>query len=283
MKMLVVGCGYLGKRVAGLWLRGQHEVWGTTRSMDRAQELSKIGIRSLLWDVGTPSDFAGLRSIDVILYAVGYRRGQTESRADLHRGGLQNLLNGLPEFPKKLVYVSSTGVFGNVEGEAVDEESPCVPTTDSGIALLEAERFLQRHTIASRVVIVRLAGLYGPGRIPRVSIEHQSSENASGGTDCINLLHIDDAARAVELAAAQAHPPALYVISDGNPVTRCEFQREASRYFGTGPRASNPGIARKSGNKRVDPAKIRSDLGFSCTYPSFREGLAQIAATQTQD
>jgi nucleoside-diphosphate-sugar epimerase len=277
---LVVGCGYLGGRVAERWKAADHRVAAVVHREARAAELTAGGIEAQCADVTRPETLAALPEADTVLYCVGYRPGSGRSRFDVYVGGLAHVLDALPTAPRRFVLVSSTGVYGEFGGGEVDEESPCRPTHEAGRALVEAERLLAAHTVGPRSIVLRLAGLYGPGRVPPVDDLRAGRPLEIDPAALLNLIHVDDAAAVVAAAAEAARPPRTYVVSDGRPVRRDEFYRELATILGAPePRFAWPGAAtRVWSNKRVNNRRMVEELGVALRYPSCAEGLRAIIA-----
>ena len=175
MAKLIFGCGYLGLRVARRWLALGHEVWAVTRTKERGEQLAKEGIRPLVKDIVADTQILLPQGVETILFAVGYDRGSGQTMHEVYAQGLKNAIRGVPDSVRRFIYVSSTGVYGQVAGEDVDEESPCEPVREGGRACLAAEQVLQASEWAERAVILRLAGLYGPAA-------NSQSAGAGGGT-----------------------------------------------------------------------------------------------------
>jgi nucleoside-diphosphate-sugar epimerase len=160
MVKLVCGCGYLGKRVARRWMAAGQEVWATTRSGDRAAQLACHGIQPIVVDLTRPFKFPSeMPEIDTVLSAVGFDRSSGQSIHDVSVGGMRNVLQALPSTVQRFIFISSTGVYGQSQGELVDEQSPCEPRRPSGQACLAAERLLAEHALAFRRIVLRLAGI----------------------------------------------------------------------------------------------------------------------------
>ena len=229
----------------------------------------------------------GVRSV---LFAVGYDRQSGRSIHEVYVGGLANALAALPESVERFVYISSTGVYGQVTGSEVDEDSPCQPTREGGRACLAAEELLRASKWANKSVILRLAGIYGPGRTPRSQDLLAGKPIDAPATGWLNLIHVEDAARIVLLAEERSHsvgglrgqPPKLYVVSDGQPVIRGDYYHELARLLGAPaprfvePAAESPAAQRAASDKRVNPQRMFADLRPTLLYPSYREGLAAI-------
>src|SRR5438128_6375220 len=164
MNQLILGCGYLGQRVANLWVRQGHRVMAMTRRAENMAALGAQGIEPMLGDVLQPDSLQRLPRADTLLYAIGLDRTAGVSMHSVFVDGLAKVLDHLPA-PTRFVYVSSSSVYGQSDGEWVDEESSTEPQEESGKIVLAAERLL--HTRLPQAIILRFAGIYGPGRLLR--------------------------------------------------------------------------------------------------------------------
>jgi nucleoside-diphosphate-sugar epimerase len=286
MAKLIFGCGYLGLPVARLWRQTGDEVLAVTRSAEKGASLAREGIDPIVadWTREAALDLGRLPPIDTVLFAVGYERGSAAPIEEVYAGGLARALAALPAEVKQFIYISTTGVYGDAAGEWVDEETPCLPTRAGGKASLAAEELLQRSPFAERSIVLRLAGLYGPGRIPRADalLAGEPIDAPQGGF--LNLIHVEDAAAIVLLAEEKAPLPRTYVVSDGQPVVRAEYYAELARLLDAPPPRfvpADPGSAaaqRAAGDKRVSNRRLLTELSPSLKYPSYREGLSAIVA-----
>ena len=232
MRKLIFGCGYLGSRVARLWRDTGHEVFVVTRSAERALALAEDGYRPIVADVLRPQTLAGLPAAETVLYAVGHDREAGGSIHDSYAGGLQSVLDALASEPEKIIYVSSTGVYAQSRGETVDEDSATEPLREGGRASLAAERVLGAHRLGRRGIVLRLAGLYGPGRIPLAGEIQSGWPIAAPEHGWLILIHVDTAAAAVVAADDRAAGPRTYIVSDGHPVQRRAYYEELARLLG---------------------------------------------------
>lgn len=286
MSKLVFGCGYLGERVARRWRDAGEQVIVVTRSTERAAQFGRTGYTPIVADVMRPASLVNLPATDTVLYAVGYDRTAGVSLYDLYVHGVQATLDALPSQIGKLIYVSSTGVYGQSRGESVDEESPCEPTREGGRACLAAEHAIAAHALGSRAITLRMAGLYGPGRIPNAQEIRCARPIAAPETGFLNLIHVDDAATVVLAAAERARPPRTFVVSDGHPVERRAYYEELARLLAAQPprfaagAPDSPAAARATTDKRVNSARMAAELDPAVQYPSYREGLAAIVAAE---
>jgi len=283
---LIFGCGYLGLRVARRWRDAGQRVFAVTRSRERAERLAAEGLEPVIADVLDPATLTNLPVAATVLYAVGYDRAAGASRRAVYVGGLQSVLAALPPATGKLIYVSSTGVYGPSDDDWVDELTPCRPEREGGQACLEAEALLAAHPLGQRSVLLRMAGLYGPDRLPNASDLRLGRPLAAPEQGYLNLIHVDDAASVVLAAELRAPLPSLFVASDGNPVLRREYYAELARLLDApppqyaSPVSDSPAAARASASKRVRNTRLVHQLAVRFAYPSYREGLAAIVAGQ---
>jgi nucleoside-diphosphate-sugar epimerase len=282
MTKLVVGCGYLGERVARVW-RGQgHEVHVTTRRPERQSQLAAEGYRAIRLDVTKPDAWPNLPSADTVLLSIGFDRSSGALIHDVYVKGVRNLLAGLPQDTGRVIYISSTGVYGQTDGSWVDEQSECQPTRPGGKACLDAENSIRQHKFGPRSMILRLAGIYGPGRVPRRDRIANRRPVPARADGFLNLIHVDDAARVVVAADQQVTPPATYVVSDGHPLLRRDFYAEIARRMGVQlpefcevPADSSAG-RRSSGSKRASNRRLLADIEIDLLYSDFRKGLDTV-------
>lgn len=276
MDHLIIGTGYLGERVATrLVAAGGHRVTVTTRRPERAETFRTRGFVPVLADVLQPAALADVPPADTVVYAVGFDRTAGRSMRELYVDGLSRVL-GVLSPPRRFVYVSSTGVYGHAAGEAVDESAATDPLDESGRVVLEAETVLRERLPGA--VILRFAGIYGPGRWLRKQDILAGCPLAIDPDKWLNLIHVEDGATAV-LLARSARDAAVYNVSDGAPVKRSEFYTAMADLLGAPRPTFVPLLAgavpdrHDRANRRVVSRRIREELGFEPRYPSFAEGL----------
>ena len=286
MSKLIFGCGYLGRRVAQRWQAAGHEVHVVTRSMQHAREFSQAGLRSIVGDVTRPATLVNLPTADTVLFAVGYDRTAGVSIDEVYVNGFAAALDALPLSTGRVIYISSTGVYGSGDGEWVDEDSPCEPQRAGGRACLAAEQRLWAHTLGQRGIVLRLAGIYGPGRIPRRDDLLAGRPIAAPSAGYLNLIHVDDAAGVVLAAEERAQPPRTYLVSDGQPAVRGEYYQELARLLHApkpqfaAPQPDSPAAQCAASDKRISNKRLMQELGVRLEYPSYREGLSAIVAAE---
>ena len=267
---LIVGCGYLGQRVARRWLQSGSTVFATTRSSANAQFLSVANIHPIIGDVTaadqSPESFRSLPEVDTVLWAVGFDRDANASYHDVHVGGLLRILEQIPNNPR-VIFISSTGVWGNETTVDVDESTPACPTREAGKVLLEAETALGRHPKGPGVVL-RLAGIYGPDRLPRVSDIRENNPIPADPDSWLNLIHVDDAVSVICNISALPSPKSLYVVSDTTPIRRKEWYSSLAEFTNSPPpRWAAEATRQRGGNKRVNASCVWNDLQKQPDHP----------------
>jgi nucleoside-diphosphate-sugar epimerase len=284
MSRLIIGCGYLGKRVALHWQNDQ-QLFVTTRSQERAAEFAAVGWQPLVGDITKPESLPTCPTdVRTVLIAVGFDRSNYESADQVYVQGLKNVLTWLPESLERIIYVSSTGVYSQADGSWIDESAPTQPTRDSGKACLAAEQLLQTSKFADRSIILRLAGIYGPDRLPRLKQLAAGEPLGAVAEGWLNLIQVEDAARIIVNAETDVPPPELLLVSDGNPVLRRSFYEELARLTDSPPpvfqvpEQGTTTAARGSTDKRVSNERLIDKLNPAFRFPSYREGLAAIVA-----
>jgi nucleoside-diphosphate-sugar epimerase len=274
---LVVGCGYLGERVARRWAAAGGRVLAVTRRPARAAELSAAGLEGLVADVTAhePDWIESLPPLDTVFWAVGFDRSASATAHDVHVTGLRRLLDGLGSRPR-VILSSSTGVWGDEDGRVVTEDTPAHPTREAGRVLLDAEALLRGHRLGPGVAL-RFAGLYGPGRLPRLDDLRAGRPIAADPDSWLNLIHVDDAAAVVCRVADAADPAPLYVVSDGRPLLRRDWYGRLAELTGSPAPTWDPTAPRTRGaDKRVDPARLTRDMGPNLAHPDALQALATL-------
>src|SRR5215471_11881471 len=215
-RKLVIGCGYLGGRVARQWfLQGDH-VFALTRSPERAQILQNSGLEPLTGDVTEPDTLGQFPEVDTVLYAVGLDRTKGKSQREVYVGGLANVLDRVAGNVGRFLYISSTSVYGQNSGEWVDETSECRPESENGKVCLDAEAVLRSRLPQAN--ILRLAGIYGPGRLVTRVAAMRAGHVLDGDPDAwLNLIHVDDAVAAILVSETRGAAGSTYIVSDDRP------------------------------------------------------------------
>ena len=284
--LLIVGCGYVGTRVASLARASGSHVFALTRSAARFDELRDLGIQPIegSWhdeDLPAKLNSALPPGPGTMLVAIPHREDNAEGQSlgqATHRLGMANLLSALGDTITQFVYLSSTGVYGDSDGQVVDESTPVSPQRTGPEIAVEAERWLAQHFDAKVYTVLRLAGIYGPDRIP-LAAKLRSGEALQVPTHGhLNLVHVDDIARIVMHALNQTLSRAEYVVSDGNPVARLAFYTELAKLCGVAEPvfeapADDSTRVRRATDKRIDPSCIWAETQLQPLFPSYETGL----------
>ncbi|PWG61066.1 SDR family oxidoreductase [Spiribacter halobius] len=271
-RILIAGCGRIGTRL-GLSLADQgHAVTG----LRRRPEPLPAPLETRRADLGNP---ARLREAlaDLAAERVYYIAPPDQFADETYRQafvvGLENLLGALPEPPGRLVFVSSTGVYGQNDGEWVDETSATEPASFSGRRLLEAEALV--HDGAREPVVVRFGGIYGAGR-------ERMLEKVRRGEPCnddppryTNRIHEDDCVDVLAHLGALPEPAPVYLGVDSAPCTQCELMDWLAGRLGL-PRPPRGGETPvRGGNKRCRNERLLAS-GYRLQFPTYREGYSAM-------
>ena len=286
---VIAGCGYVGERLARA-LPGR--TLALVRSAARAAELAAAGIEAVEADFDAVSDAAALpaQAAGRVLYYLAPPPG--DGPADPR---LRALLAALPATPARIVYMSTTGVYGDTAGASVDESSPVEPATDRSRARLDAERAVEDWAAAhgSEWVILRVPGIYGPGRLPLERIRRGTPAIREPEAGPGNRIHVDDLVRVcVAAGTVPAAANRLYNVGDGNHASTTEYFRTVARLAGLPPppevsreearRAMSPLAWSFLGDsRRVETSRLERELGVKIRYRDLEEGVRDSLAQQS--
>jgi nucleoside-diphosphate-sugar epimerase len=281
LRKLVIGCGYLGLRVARRWLAQGDSVAALTRSEAHANLFRDAGIEPVIGDVTQPTSLAGLPEVDTLLYAVGLDRNSGQSQRDVYVGGLDNVLGHMAGRVRRLLYISSTSVYGQNSGEWVEESSEARPESENGRVCLDAENVLRDRV--SDANILRLAGIYGPGRLVARIESLRAGLVPEGNPEAwLNLIHVEDAVAAVVACERQDTPSSTYLICDDSPCRRREFYSLLAWMIGAPqPRFESPSPAGL--HKRCSNRRLHEELQVVLRFPGFNIGLPHALTTPIAD
>ena len=282
MRVLIIGCGYVGLPLGAELVRLGHEVFGVRRSASADADLAATGIKPLAADVTKSADLAQLPGpFDWVVNCVSSGKGGVEQYREVYLQGTRNLVEWLSAAPpKKFVYTSSTSVYGQNDGSPVKETSPAEPTGETGRVLLDTEKTLLDAVQQKKfpAVILRVAGIYGPER-GHFFLQYLKNEARIPGQGArfINMIHRDDLVGIIIAALKSGRPGEIYNAVDDEPVAQIHFFRWLSETLGKWmpPFADEAEAAdRKRGltNKKVQNRKLKMELGHQFKYPNFRKG-----------
>ncbi|WP_425508011.1 NAD-dependent epimerase/dehydratase family protein [Tahibacter caeni] len=226
------------------------------------------------------TDPASLRELpddiaDVVFLPAPGQRDEAAYRG-LFVDGLAHLLDALQRRTalRRLIFVSSSAVYGEHGGAWIDEDTPCVPLAFNGRLLLDAERRLAGMREA---VVARLSGIYGPGRQRLVSqVVDGSARRPAGAAEFSNRIHVDDAAGALVHLLGLERPQACYLVSDDYPAPLAEVQAWIAAQLALPPPPPEPAPGQRAvGNKRLANRRLRAS-GYALRFPDYRAGYAPL-------
>jgi nucleoside-diphosphate-sugar epimerase len=295
MRVLIVGCGYVGLPLGAELVRLGHEVFGLRRSATAENELKAAGIQPLFGDVTQPETLAKLpQNFDWVVNCVA-AGGDADDYRQIYLQGTRNLIEWLaPNPPKKFIYTSSTSVYGQTDGSQVKESSPTEPLVETAKILVETENVLL-VAVAERkfpAVILRVAGIYGPDRGHWFKQFLKNEARMEGdGSRFLNMIHRDDLIGCIIAALKSGRPGEVYNAADDEPVSQLHFfqwlaqaldkplppsEPAAVALARYGAPRENPAENRKRGvtNKRVLNRKLKMELGYQFKHPNFRKGYS---------
>ncbi|HOC71575.1 MAG TPA: SDR family oxidoreductase [Candidatus Hydrogenedentes bacterium] len=282
---LIAGYGYVGAALGAALTLSGHTVWGVRR---RAKPFGE-GVRMLSGDLcsegGPPLPDVPL---DWVFYTASADASTPEAYRRAYVDGPRGLLRALAaggQSPRRVLFTSSTGVYHQQDGEWVDETSPTEPVTFSGQTLLEGERvFLEGPFPAT---VVRLAGIYGPGRT-RILDEVRSGAAVIRPNErrILNLVHRDDCAGALAFLATQDALASVYCAVDDAPAPRAEVLAWLAARAGvrlaeeTSPAEAGEPVMH-GGFRRVSNGRLRG-AGYGFRFPTWREGFGALMTSGVQ-
>jgi nucleoside-diphosphate-sugar epimerase len=291
--ILIAGCGYVGKRLA-LRLQSEFDVTGLVRSTESATELAAMGIRARILDLdrlrGKESVPERLDQAAIVYLTPPPSAGESDFRLDRF---LQ--LASVP--PRVFVYISTTGVYGDTGGELVDESSPLQPRTERARRRVSAEEMTRVWCTERRVrrVVLRVPGIYGPGRLPLEQLRDREPVVCEADAGISNRIHVDDLVEACIAAITNSEARGVYPISDGNAITSTTFLNAVADIAGL-PRP--PQVSMEEAqltfsasrlsfideSRRVSNERMLKHLGVKLKYGDYREGIrASLAAGEAGD
>ncbi|WP_128477988.1 SDR family oxidoreductase [Halorussus pelagicus] len=292
MHVAILGCGYVGLELGRQLTEAGHRAVGVRRSDDGLAAIEDAGFEAVRADVTDADSLTAVPDVDAVVFAASSGGRDAAAARKIYVEGLRTAIEefgGRENPPERLVYTSSTGVYGDHSGDWVDEETPLDPRTDKTEVLAEAERVAleeaPKHGIDGTVA--RLAGIYGPGR---TRLERYLEGPVTEGY--LNMIHRDDAAGAVRfLLDEDLARGEVVLVADDEPVSKWEFADWLAEECGepTPPkqtaeeRLANDDLSERVRrriltSKRCDNETLRT-LGYEFSYPTYREGYRDAIET----
>jgi nucleoside-diphosphate-sugar epimerase len=282
VRVFFFGLGYCARRLI------QRERWieagGTARTAESVAALRREGVEAYKFDgaEAEPGIMGALGKAEAIVVSIPPRDG-TGAVLDRFAGAI-----GVAPALRRIVYYSTIGVYGDHGGAWVDETSATRTRTARGLARLKDEA---RWTAAAEAReaeadILRLAGIYGPGRNALVNLRRGEARRIVKPGQVFNRAHVDDIARVSNLVLTRGLKGRIWNVADDEPAPPQDVIAYAAALLGVEPppeeafdeaRLSPMGREFYADNKRVSIAKAKAELGFAPAYPTYREGLTALA------
>ena len=274
-RVTIIGCGYVGTAVGVEMVRQGQQVRATTTTASRVAELGSQGFETAVWRAGDVEALRGLvQDQDAVVLCVAPGARGADYR-EVYLRAVESLVASLPDTRvRRVVYTSSTRVYGQDAGEWVDEQSETSPRDENGRVLLKAEKLLlesverlaQTESRALTATVLRLSGIYGPGRDPAERALKLAGQARDDGGEWVNLIHREDVARAIIRMLAITHQGALN-LSDDRPTTRREYYDRQLARAGAVPIAWVKPTEGSPCGKRVSNRAIKELLDLQLQFP----------------
>ena len=276
MKALIFGYGYSAQAFVARHGAGFDEIFATTRSAGKAAQMRHV-TPLVFPDVGS-----ALAQSDILIVSA-----PPDAQGDpVVRVCAQDILRTKV---KRIVYLSTVGVYGDHQGAWVDEETPCTPVAGRSHARLSAEDEWIALAAHLRVPldILRLSGIYGPSRNALANLREGTARRIIKPGQVFNRIHVDDIAGAIAACIAGDDEGRIYNVTDDEPAPPQDVVEYAAQLLGMEPPPARDfattemtPMARSfyGENKRVSNARIKRMLGFDFAYPTYREGLQALLA-----
>lgn len=264
----ILGCGYVGTEAAALWHKRGIPVTATTRNPSKLESLSKVAQKGVLIKGNDEAEMAPLIAHhETILVSIGADSPDHYEHAYRHTAQIFRHLALEIDLPRRLIYTSSSSVYGDHHGRWVDEESDSLSLTKQGQILLETEELFQSLAeLGWHVCILRLAEIYGPGRELSKKLKQPQRPLPGTGEQFTNLVHRNDCASGIDYALRH-HLEGIYNLACDDHPTRQELYSTIAKEFHLPEPKWDPKLpGLHMGNKRVSNHKIKAE-GFTFRFP----------------
>ena len=279
----IAGCGYIGKLLARQLLDKNIPLTGVVSSDHSLAECRESDIPCKIMDLDNPHNGIDLTGQHVIYLAPPPPAGRTDTR-------MTNYLQAIEQQPpQRFVLISTTGVYGDCQGEWVDESTPLNPAADRAFRRADAEQQVQQFCMQHGIplVILRVPGIYGPGKIPLARIKSGQAIVNQQDSPFTNRIHADDLVNICKRALLDTRITGIYNVSDGHPGTMYEYFTgiaEALKLpvppaisLEDAQQQLSPGmLSYMAESRRIDNKKLLKDFAIELAYPDLQAGLKKI-------
>ena len=277
--LLSIGHGFSARALAARLVPQGWRIVGTTRSPDKADAIADTGVEPVVWpgaDLG-----ALIAQFPNVLVSAG-----PDSAGDPVLNAVDDAVIRAAPDQRWVGYLSTTGVYGDHDGDWVDEDTPLTPSTKRGRARVTAEARWQAIPDLP-LHIFRLAGIYGPGRGPFAKVRAGTARRIIKPGQVFSRIHVEDIAQALELSLQRPDPGAVYNLCDDDPAPPQDVIAHAAELLGlpvppaiSFDQADMTPMARSfyAESKKVRNDRIKQALGWAPQFPTYRAGLAALLA-----
>lgn len=287
-RSVIFGCGDVGRRIAKHLIASSvepAELSGYVNSNSSRELASKVDVQCDIIDLDQPGlDLSACGRAELYYTVAPQKKGLT----DLRSQRVIDHFNSNDTQPSKVVLISTTGVYGDCDGEWVSEKSPTHPQTERGQRRLDSERqWLAWGRLQSvDVVVLRVPGIYAFSRLPRERLKRKTPVVSSNECGFTNRIHADDLARVCVAAMRRARAGEIYNATDGVPGKISEYLQAAARVLNFDPLPEislgqaqselSPGmLSYLNESRKISNQKMLDDLGVELLYSNFRDGLVK--------
>lgn len=272
--ILIAGCGYVGCALAERLSAVGHEVWGLRRDPAELPACVKAIGADLTRRDGLAATLPD--TVDTVFFLAAADRTSEEAYRAIYVDGLANLIAAIDSLglsPQRMFVTTSTAVYGQHQGEWIDEASPTRPARFTGKRLLESEAVAAQAPFASTVV--RFGGIYGPGRTRIIERVSSGAARLYRERHYTNRIHRDDCAAVLHHLMDLDEPKDLYLGVDCDPADLSDVVAWIADKIGTARPEQVETPREIAGSKRCRNARLLAS-GYRFRYPSFREGYQSI-------
>ncbi|MDH5181906.1 MAG: SDR family oxidoreductase [Gammaproteobacteria bacterium] len=288
-QVLIIGYGGIGELVARLWLTEKKPVYGLARSQDKQDEMHSAGVIPIQADLDKPHTLQALPVNESLIYwfAPPPAQGTQDTR-------IGNFIAAMDtQQPARIVAISTTGVYGDQQGELVSEETPPNPMVDRARRRCDMESRLQAwaEPRGVPVIILRVGGIYGPDRLPLQRIRDGVPVLKEALAPKTNRIHAEDLALICQRVADRPAGSRIYNVSDGQDSNMTEYFYTLADYFGLprppavdwpeAERTISPGmLSYLRESRRIDSRRMQQELDVTLRYPTLLDGLRAMTEAQ---
>lgn len=290
-RLLIIGCGDIGQRMISM-VHGRWRIYGLSHSPERLAALRALGITPVRGDLDKPQTLDAIAGLahDIAHLAPPPGHGVQDTRT-------AHLIAALAKgksLPQQLVYISTSGVYGNCDGALVSETQPVRPQTDRARRRADAERRLREWGMRSgvRVSILRVPGIYAADRLPLARVRQGTPALIPEDDSYVNHVHADDLCRMVIAALHRGQPNRMYNAVDDAPQKMGDyFDLVADRFGLPRPRRISRAEAARAipetllsfmnESRRLMNRRIKQELRLQLCYPTVHDGIAAALAGRT--